>query len=156
MAGCSGLEYSRVSGETYYSWLVSSYSPVVQFGEKRLEGEGVCFHLNAGKSQIQGFVTIQDLSAAAIANPDLVARARLYQQAFSEGMLKGMTDSVNESARLADGSSILAKELDTPAHLKRYSQEWQAWRNGYRYGERFGGYMRGGKEGAPERLSRPR
>ncbi len=120
MAGCSGLEYSRVSGETYYSWLVSSYSPVVQFGEKRLEGEGVCFHLNAGKSQIQGFVTIQDLSAAAIANPDLVARARLYQQAFSEGMLKGMTDSVNESAGLADGSSILAKELDTPAHLKRY------------------------------------
>ena len=135
VTGCSALEYPRETGETYYVWLESSYSPVIQFHEDRLEGKGICIHVDGGKAQLLGFVTLDDISSAAKRDPDLCMRARAYQQAFAEGMAKGMADTLSESAGADDRRSRLAEDLDAPTHLKKYSREWRGWRNGYGYGE---------------------
>lgn len=135
-AGCSTFEYPRVSGRTYYGWLASSYSPVIQFREHRVEGEGVCFHLDGGKSQLKGFVTLADLSSAPQSDPDLRMEARVYQQAFAEGMSKGMADSLKESTMTSDQQARLLTELDAPVDLEKYVLDWRrGWYAGYDYGK---------------------
>lgn len=143
VAGCSSLEYPRISGADYYSWLASSYSPVIQSHERRRGGEGVCLQLDGGKVQLRGFVTLDDISAAAQTHSDLSMRAQVYQMAFSDGMAKGMSDGFRGKSLTADEKARLRLELDAPPEFKSHVSEWRAgWSNGYSYGEHFSRRMK--------------
>lgn len=92
--GCVSAPGShRISGEAYFSWLASSYSPVIEVRQNRAEGASVCVLLDGGKQMISGYVTIEDVVAAGEADPGLRSRADAYQRGFAQGMLEGMNRS---------------------------------------------------------------
>lgn len=139
LGGCSHIEYPRVSAENYYSWLASSYSPIVQFLQRRPEGEGLCFHLDGGKAQILGFVTLADITSVGKLDPELRMRSAVYQESFAEGLGKALRDSRSGSMLTSHQKGRLLTELSAPAGLHSYVADWRrGWYAGYGYGEHFG------------------